>query len=104
MDAGWFWAVLLVIPALIAACDGHRDETVLALAMGALAFTGGLILWPLGLVLALAAWAVPLARVARLNEEADRLRRHRLIITLLKLRVGVSDTTLPASLRPTASR
>lgn len=102
MDATWFWAVLLGLPALVAACDAHRDETILALGMGALALAGGLLAWPLGLVLALAAWIVPLRRVAGLNARADMARRHAAIMRVLKDRVGVSDHPLPACLRPGA--
>ncbi|HYF56994.1 MAG TPA: hypothetical protein VEA41_22275 [Salinarimonas sp.] len=99
MDAGWFWAVPAAIPAIIALIDGHREEAVLGAGMAALAVAGGVLTAPLGLALVALAWAVVLPLVARLNGHADMERRHRLIMCLLKLRVGVSDRALPASLR-----
>ncbi len=99
MDAGWFWAVPAAIPAIIALIDGYHQEAVLGAGMAALAVAGGVLTAPLGLALVALAWAVVLPLVARLNGHADMERRHRLIMCLLKLRVGVSDRALPASLR-----
>jgi hypothetical protein len=53
MDAGWFWAVLMSIPALIALVEGYGEEALLAASVGALAIIGGTIAWPLGLAVAL---------------------------------------------------
>ncbi len=97
MDAAWFWTVLAAIPAAIALIDGHRDEAVLGAGMAALAVAGGLLFAPLGLALGALAWGVVLPLVAGLNQRADMERRHRAIMRLLKLRVGVSDGPLPAS-------
>jgi hypothetical protein len=99
MDAGWFWAVLMSIPALIALVDGYGEEALLAAGIGALAIVGEVIAWPLGLALALAGGGTILFVLARRNRQIDMMNRHRAIMRLLKLRVGVSDTPLPASLR-----
>ncbi|KAA2241099.1 hypothetical protein F0L46_04685 [Salinarimonas soli] len=99
MDAGWFWALLMSIPALIALMDGYGEEAIVATGIGALAIVGGLIAWPLGLAVALAGGATILWTLARRNARLDMERRHSAIIRTLKLRVGVSERPLPACLR-----
>jgi hypothetical protein len=98
MDAGWFWAVLMSIPALIALVEGYGEEALLAASVGALAIIGGTIAWPLGLAVALGGGGTILHVLARRNAQLDMERRHRAIMRLLKLRVGVSDAPLPHSL------
>jgi len=102
IETGWLWAAVLLIPALIALIDGHRDETILAVGMAALSFVGGLIAPALGLSLGLSAWGVCLLAVAKQNARRDRERRRRATLTILKLRVGVSDRAPARARQPAA--
>jgi flagellar motor component MotA len=91
LEIAWFAAALGAVPALVALVDRQRDEARLGAAMAALAGVGALLAPALGIALALGAWAVVLPLVRRRDARRDMERRHRAIMRLLKLRVGVSD-------------
>jgi hypothetical protein len=104
MEAGWFWAVLLSIPAGIALVDGYREEAILGAAMSGLSIAGMLIAWPLGMGIAIASWVLLMRVVARRNARRDMEARHKAIMRLLKLRVGVTDAPARAAAPERLSR